>query len=155
MAGYLVSTQRLVAIAASYFDPTSAPTIYNYAAVLLTLTVAFLATSPRLDMPGKPLLALAIVVVPMGYEELGTIANIQWILPIGAFAILFMRHSRSAIVLLGETTFLALMAFSGPFSIFLTAMFLWRLVTIWNTPGRSRLIAFTLISQSNRPLLQR
>jgi hypothetical protein len=40
----------------------------------------------------------------MGSEELGTITNIQWILPFGAFAILFIRPSRSGIVLPKEAT---------------------------------------------------
>lgn len=145
MAGYFVTVQRLVALFANYLDPTIAPAIYNYAAIALTLAVVFLITSPRLDMPGKPLLALAVVVVPMGYEELGTITNIQWILPFGAFAILFMRPSRSAIVLPTEGAFLALMAVSGPFSIFFVPLFLWRVIALWNTPHRRRLIALTIV----------
>jgi hypothetical protein len=42
-------------------------------------------TSPRLDILCKPLLAISIVVVLMNYEELGTLTNIQWILPIGDY----------------------------------------------------------------------
>jgi hypothetical protein len=77
-------------------------------------------------MPAKPLLALAIVLVPMGYEELGTITNIQWILPIGAFALLFMRPSPLKAVLLIEAIFIAMMSVSGPFSIFLVPLSIWR-----------------------------
>jgi hypothetical protein len=128
LAGYLCTAQALVAYAASFFSPVHAAAIYCYTAIFFTLTVVWLVTSPRLDMPFKPLLAIAVVIVPMGYEELGTITNIQWILPIGAFALMFMEAARSRLVLLGEAAFVALTAFSGPFSIFLTPMYIWRLL---------------------------
>lgn len=138
VAGYLCTAQHLVALLASHFSPVIAPAFYNYAAVLLTLIVVWIITSPRLDMPYRPLLALAVVIVPMGQEELGTITNIQWILPIGAFTLLFMSVSRSQIVLVSETIFLGLTAVSGPFSIFLTPLFLWRLVSAPNPNERQR-----------------
>jgi hypothetical protein len=122
VAGYLVWIQSFVAAAASFFPPAAAPSIYNYTAVLLTLATVWLSTSPRLDMPYKPLIAVAIAIVPMGFEELGTITNIQWVLPIGAFALLFMRAARSRITLAIEMAFAAAMAFSGPFSIFLAPL---------------------------------
>jgi hypothetical protein len=126
LSGYLAVTQFLTAILTSYASPVFAASIYCYTAILLTLLVMWIVTSPRLDMPAKPLLALAIVVVPMGYEELGTITNIQWILPIGAFALLFMRPSPFKVLLLLEAIFIAMMSVSGPFSIFLVPLFVWR-----------------------------
>jgi len=143
MAGYLVFAQFLVANIASYFSPIVAPTIYNYTALLLTLTIVWLVTSPRLEMPNRPLLAIAVVIVPMGYEELGTITNIQWILPIGAFVLMFMRSSPSAIALAGEVALVAVTALSGPFSIFLTPLFFWRLITGRDAPDRRRLVVLT------------
>lgn len=143
MAGYLVVAQFLVAILTSYFNPLAAPAIYNYSAVVLTLLVVWLVTSPRLDLPNKPLLAIAVVIVPMGFEELGTITNIQWILPLGAFAILFMRRSPSVAALCGETLFIAVTSVSGPFSIFLTPLFLWRCVAARNANERRRLVLLT------------
>jgi hypothetical protein len=68
LAGYLCSLQRLVALVARLFSPTRGPAIYDYTAVFLTLLIIWLATSPRLDMP---LLGIAVVVVPRGYEVLG------------------------------------------------------------------------------------
>jgi hypothetical protein len=143
MVGYLTTIQIVVAMLASYFGVVAAPAIYNYTAILLTLTVVWLVISPRLDMPYKPLLALAVVIVPMGYEELGTLTNIQWILPIGAFAMLFMRAPASQVVLAGEAVFLFLIALSGPFSLFLTPLFLWRLFTASDAIERRRLIALS------------
>ena len=143
MAGYLVSVQYLTAVLASYFSPVAAPAIYNYSAVFLTLVVVWLLTSPRLMMPSKPLIALAVVIVPMGYEELGTITNIQWVLPIGAFALLFMPATNSSAVLAGEAAFVGLMSVSGPFSLFLTPLFLWQLISANSPIDRRRLLVLT------------
>jgi hypothetical protein len=145
LAGYLICAQFLVAVLASYVNPIAAPVIYNYTAVFLTLVVVWLITSPRLHMPAKPLLAIAVVVVPMGYEELGTITNIQWILPIGAFALLFMEPSKSLAVLVGEALLVALTSFSGPFSVFLTPLYAWQLMRAREAPQRRRLGLLTAI----------
>jgi hypothetical protein len=139
MAGYLVCAQFLTAVLASYFNPIWAPAIYNYTAIVLTLVVVWLITSPRLHMPAKPLLALAVVVVPMGYEELGTITNIQWVLPIGAFALLFMDVPKSPAIFVGEIILVTLTSFSGPFAIFLIPLYIWKLVTVRGAFERGRL----------------
>jgi hypothetical protein len=139
VAGYLLTIERLVALLTSPFSPAFAPTIYNYADLLLTLLVVWIITSPRLDMPFRPLLAVAVVIVPMGREVLGTLTNIQWILPLGAFALLFMSASQSRSVLVAESIFLGLTAVSGPFSIFLAPMFLWRSVCTLSATERRRL----------------
>lgn len=135
LAGYLTLTQGLVALAASYLSPVLAPAAYVYTSIALTLTVAWLATSPRLDLPYKPLLAIAIVIVPMGREELGSPCDIQWILPIGAFAMMFMRDARSLTVRAGEAIFAALVALTGPFSAFLAPLYL---VAAWQAAPAER-----------------
>jgi hypothetical protein len=145
VAGYLVSIQTFVAAAASFLPPVAAPFIYNYTAVLLTLVTVWLSTSPRFDMPYKPLIAVAIIVVPMGYEELGTITNIQWVLPIGAFALLFTSAAPSRVALLIEMAFTAAMAFSGPFSIFLAPLFAWQTAAAPDRVNRNRLLVLTMI----------
>jgi hypothetical protein len=145
VAGYLVSIQSFVAAVSSFFPPVATPFIYNYSAVLLTLATVWLATSPRFDMPYKPLIAVAIVIVPMGFEELGTITNIQWVLPIGAFTLLFMSAAPSRITLPIEMAFMAAVAFSGPFSIFLAPLFVWQTATAPDRISRKRLLALTIV----------
>jgi hypothetical protein len=146
VAGWLAGVQFFVACLASYFNPIYAPAIYNGSAIALTLLVVWMTTSPRLDMPYKPLLALALVVVPMAYEEVGTITNSQWILPIGAVALMFMRPAASPGILLLEVAFVSLTAFSGPFALFLTPMFLWRLLTAERGSSRRRFLILTTVS---------
>ncbi|WP_316189924.1 hypothetical protein [Bradyrhizobium sp. SZCCHNS1054] len=144
-AGYFILLQRLMAIGASVFPPSIAPTIMGYGAYALTLLVVWMATSPRFDVPFRPLIALAIVLVPMGYEILGSAANTQWIAPIGSFIILFLRPSSSKLVLLGESLFLAVIAFTGPCSLFLTPLCLVLAFFERDAATRNRLLAFAAI----------
>jgi hypothetical protein len=146
VVGYLCSAQSIVALLANLFNPAFAAAIYCYTAIFLTLTVVWLATSPRLDIPCKPLLALAVVVVPMGYEVLGTLDYIQWTLPLGVFALLFMHASRSTAVLAGEAALTGITSGTGPFSVYLAPLFLWQ--TVRASPGkdRRRMIVLTVIN---------
>jgi hypothetical protein len=142
-AGYFTVLQRLIAIVSTYFPPAFAPTIMNYGAFALTLFIVWLATSPRFDIPFKQLNALAIVVVPMGFEVLGTAANTQWIAPIGVFILLFLRPHGSRLVLLCEVAFVAVIAFTGPCAIFLTPLAAVLTLLETNRQARTRLLLLT------------
>jgi hypothetical protein len=143
--GYFTSLQRFIAVFGSYLPTLYVPAFYNAAAVAFTLLIVWLTTSPRFDMPMRPLLALAIVVVPTGYEVLGTMTNLQWVVPIGAFALLFTRPGNFA-TLAGEAVLVAFVAFTGPFSLFLTPIFAWRWFVIPGEPAAGhRMLLFTVI----------
>ena len=118
-AGYLTLFQWLVGNTSTYFPVSVAPTIFNAASIALTLVVVWLVTSPRLPLPAKPLLALAVVTVPAAYEELATLANSQWIFPIGAFSILLMAPSKNKFVSAAEIAFVSIFSLTGPFSLLL------------------------------------
>ena len=118
-AGYLTLFQWLVGNTSTYFPVSVAPTIFNAASIALTLVVVWLVTSPRLSLPAKPLLALAVVTVPAAYEELATLANSQWIFPIGAFSILLMAPSKNQFVSAAEIAFVSIFSLTGPFSLLL------------------------------------
>ena len=96
-----------------------APAIFTAVATALTLVVVWLVTSPRLPLPAKPLLALAVVTIPAGYELLGALGNSQWIFPIGAFSILLMSPSKNRFVSFGEAAFVSIFSITGPFSLLL------------------------------------
>jgi hypothetical protein len=118
-AGYMIVTSRLIAYFAGFFPIWLAPWLYNYMSLAITLAVVCLVMSPRLQVPYKPLLALAVVVVPAGYEVLMSLCNAQWITPIGVIAIFFMRPSGSHLVQALEYIFVALVGMTGPFAWFL------------------------------------
>ena len=136
IAGYFLFVQSGIGYLASFFNAVYVAAIFCYVAILVVALTVWIVTSPRLMIPYKPVLAMAIVLVPMGHEELGNTANTQWILPIGAFALLLMRPARSRIIWLGEALFIAVMSLSGPFSIFLAPLF--GVFWYFATPGRDR-----------------
>jgi hypothetical protein len=129
VAGYFTTMPWLVALGAKLFAPEWAPWIYNYAGAGIALLAVYLATSPRLDLPLKPLLALAIVTVPDGGEILGALANSMWLMPIVTFVILFMRPGSIAVTA-AEALFVALQALTGPFAPFFLPLFIIRLVMV-------------------------
>lgn len=118
-AGYLTLFQWLVGNVSTYFPVSMAPAIFTAVATALTLVVVWLVTSPRLPLPAKPLLALAVVAIPAGYELLGGLGNSQWIFPIGAFSILLMSPSKNRFFSCGEAAFVSIFSVTGPFSLLL------------------------------------
>ena len=144
MAGYLLVFMHLVTLAAELLPISAAPAFYFYSTVIVTLGIVWLVMSPRFDIPFQPLAALAIVTSYQGIYALGGVANLQWILPIGACAIIFMRPSRSKIAFVAELIFLGLMSLTGPFSVFLAPILL--LAAARSGPLRTnRQFAFLLV----------
>jgi hypothetical protein len=121
-AGYFVTLQRLIAFGTSHLSPSLAPAIYNYFAFAFTLVAVWLATSPRLALPFRPLIALAIVVVPAGYEILGSMGNTQWIVPIIVLLLFLMRPSKHRWVTIAEILACVLFSVTGPFAVFLVPL---------------------------------
>jgi hypothetical protein len=140
-AGYLFTIPRLVAFVAGAFPIWLAPWIYNYAALAAALLLVGLVTSPRSDMPYKPLLAAAIVVVPAGFEVLMNLVNSQWLYPIGVAVMLHMRAPETRLGAFAEYVFLALVGVTGPFSIFLCPIAL----ALYFAKRERRLMIFSVI----------
>lgn len=83
-AGYHHFFPRLTAWCASFIDPCLAPAFFVGFSLLATLGIIALIFSERLDLSGKPMLALAVVLVPHSGEIFLTPTNVQWL---GALAI--------------------------------------------------------------------
>src|SRR5882724_10575378 len=78
--GYLNFFPRLVAWIASHIaDVAWAPAIYNAAAFLGLMAVFVRLASPRLDLPQKPWLVLALFVVAQSGETHLILTHIPWI----------------------------------------------------------------------------
>jgi hypothetical protein len=145
LAGYLCTAQALVALVANCFNPEFAAAIYCYAAILITLGVVWLISSPRLDLPAKPLLAIAVVAGPPGFEVLGNLANSQWILAIGVFALLFMRPAATRKVIAAEAVLTGITAFTGPFAVYLTPLFVLRTYQAPRGLARNRMAVLAVL----------
>jgi hypothetical protein len=116
-SGYLHLIPRTVAWVSALLPYETLPAAYFAASVLLTLLTCWLVLSPRLHLPFKPLLAIAIVAVPHNGEVWGTITNIQWILPMGMLALVLLERDRKWLWI--EAIYLLAAGLSGPFCIFL------------------------------------
>jgi hypothetical protein len=119
LAGYQVLQSRIVAFFCELFPTSFAPAIHVYTAALVTLGTVYLATSPRFEIPFSPLCALAVVTNYQGNYVLGSVNNLQWVLPITACIIILMRPHGSRSVFIAEAVFLAVMSLSGPVSVFM------------------------------------
>jgi hypothetical protein len=131
VSGYLLTEGRVIAWLASFFPPITAPWIYAYTAHATLLFVAWLAMSPRLELPYKPILALALVCSPGATEVIGALINTQWTLSIGALLLMYFRPAQSPAIFVGECLLAVGVAIHGPFAIFLAPLYLARLAQVW------------------------
>ena len=124
--GYHHFLPRLIAWAAAHFDPALQPAIYVFSALVVTLIVVAQALSSRLDLPGKPLLALAVVLVPHTGEVLLTPTNLQWITALGLLLTVCTRDPATPAAWCSDLTVIFAFGFTGPFSLLLAPVFLLR-----------------------------
>lgn len=134
-AGYLHTVPRLIALAGNLVDPVFIPPLYVYGSLLVTLWVVARLFSPRLDLPNKPLLALAIVAVPTTGEVFLCPVNIQWILALSLVTTLFMRDPQTRFERAGDYLGLFLVGLTGPFGIVLLPFFLVRALVRRTSPS--------------------
>lgn len=139
--GYHNLVQRMTALAAGSFAPLHAPALYLTVAIALTALVLWLILSPRLPLPFKPFLALMVVLSPHGSEVYATLTNINWLLPLGALAIVMMPPDSRTAILAGELLYLLLACLSGPVVLLLLPAVLFQLWRSWPEPSsRNRLL---------------
>lgn len=135
-AGYLHFVPRLVAFfAESFFPYALVPAIYNYSSLIITLVVTLSIFSPRFQINNKPLVALAIVLVPHYSNEIFlNVTNLNWILAIMLIVVLFKKnpgHSYGNIIIqyVCDLTIIIFCGLSGPFIVFLMPFFGWKWFT--------------------------
>lgn len=145
--GYHHLVPRLVAFAASFLDPAYAPAIYCYTAITLTLATMLLVMSDRLELPFRPLMALAVVAVAHDGEVFANMANVQWILAIGLLVVVLLKPGRTRWSLLADCCYLVLAALTGPFIVVVVPLFV---VRCWRArrsrEESARLMALTLLA---------
>jgi hypothetical protein len=124
--GYLNSMQRIVAAAAQWADPAWAPAIFVAAAFLLTLYVAARTQSGRFPLTPHVGYALAVVLVPDTFEVLLLLNNIDRITAVGLLLVLISRDPRRWWQQAHDVTAVCLFGLTGPYSIVLAPLFLWR-----------------------------
>lgn len=127
-AGYLHTTQRIVAAATVQLDPAWAPACFVAAALGLTLYVAARTQSSRFPFRPHVAYALAVVLVPDTFEVLLFLVNIQWVLACGLLLLLISAEARSRLQHIHDAIAATLLGLTGPFSILFLPLFVWRAV---------------------------
>jgi hypothetical protein len=135
--GYLNIIPRLIAAAGSGLPALYAPALYLFASVVFTLASALAVFSPRLNLACRPLLALALVLVPHNGEVFLTITNIQWVLAPNLLLLLIARDPSNPRQWVFDLVALALLGLTGPFLMLWFPLFLMR---AWIKRSRASLI---------------
>jgi hypothetical protein len=123
---YFMLLPRVVALVASWLDPAAAPAIYAWASLVVALLVIARLFSPRLELPFKPALALAIAAVPYGAAVLLVNTNSQWYLSLLLVQQLLMAEATTRSQRIGDAAVVTVAGLTGPFSLVLLPCFVLR-----------------------------
>jgi len=116
--GYLHLLPRTIAGTAAHFDPFLQPIFFSAGAVAVLLVVILSCLSNRHDLPGKPLLALAVVLVPHSGEVFFNPTNAQWIAALALLLTLIKRDASTTFQWISDLGVLVFAGLSGPFVLF-------------------------------------
>ena len=125
--GYLHLLPRLTAwSAAQGLDPAWWPAWYNGIAFLVWCGVLARTLSPRLPLPHRPWLALAVIAGPQTGEILGTITNAQWVTALLLVQQALLRRPETTVQRAGDLLVVAAAGLTGPFAAALLPLFAWK-----------------------------
>ena len=125
--GYLHLLPRMIAWSASHVADVAAwPAIYNGLAFALNVAVFARLASARVELPHKPALMLAFVLVVGTGEVLINVTNLQWVTAFFLVLQLFTARPTNQAQRLGDLAILAVVGLNGPFAIVLLPLFAWR-----------------------------
>jgi len=154
--GYLHLLLRLVALLADSLDPLWVPAIYNYSAIFLNLAAIGLIFSPRVHLPAKPMLGLAVVLVPHTGEVYAHLTNMQWSLALILVLLLLSDDAHGFGQWLLNVSVVIIGGLTGPFLLFFAPLFIarawWRRTRaswiLLGLAGATALIQFVILFQN-------
>lgn len=144
-SGYYHLLPRIVALAASAFDPAWTPAIYFWSSIAITLAVAAALFAPRLELPYPPLFALGIVLVPHTGEVFHNLTNVQWITALVLVLLLIARDPHSSRQAAADVGLALVVGLTGIFSLLFAPLFLAR-AWIRRTPAAAVLALTVLLT---------
>lgn len=124
--GYLHLLQRLIAWSARLFDPLWWPTYYNGVAFTIWLAVAARCFSPRLPLPGRLWLALALVAVPHAGEVFFCVTNLQWVTALVLVQQVLIAPPVNGRQRAADLALVFVLVLTGPFGAAFWPLFVWR-----------------------------
>lgn len=125
--GYLHFLPRLAAWIASHtVDVAWWPAVYNWIAYATVVALFARLASPRVELPAKPGLMLAFVLVVGTGEPLINMTNLQWVTAFFLVLQLFTARPTRWTQRLGDLGLLVVIGLNGPFALVLAPLYLWR-----------------------------
>ncbi|TGO02555.1 hypothetical protein PN36_23055 [Candidatus Thiomargarita nelsonii] len=143
--GYLHLIPRLISYFSGFFPVTYAPALYNFSALVITLLVINYLFSSRIQLPFKPLLAIAVVLVPPDGDILMNITNIQWFLLLILILFIIQDKPNTRNQLLLDTLMITLIGLTGPFIILFLPLFIFRFIYICRSDYSVYLLSIALL----------
>lgn len=135
-AGYLHVVLRLLALTiGSITDLLYIPAVYNWTALLFTVLTGLFLLRSRVDVPYKPAIALALVLVPHPSEVYLTLTNLQWIFATALPFFLLQPPASTRPQRIVETIGVALFGMTGPFLLIFSPLLVYR---YWRDGWKSR-----------------
>ncbi len=126
-AGYLHFVPRLfAAIGDRFVSLGQIPLFYNLAALGCTLFAVWFILRSRLEVQYKPLIALAMVLVPHGFEVFVNLANVQWILAPLLVVLALQDNPQTRFSACIDVCVLVAVGLTGPFVLLLLPILLLR-----------------------------
>lgn len=124
-SGYLHLLPRLAALVASGFSSPRAPSLYlAFATAIVAWTAATTASAGHRHAWA---LAPVALLAPTDGEVFGTLTNVQWLVGPALALVIATATPPGRAARLNQLAFVALAAVTGPFSIFVAPVALWRL----------------------------
>ncbi len=125
--GYLHLLPRIIAWIASHTaDVAWWPAIYNSLAFAVHVALFARLASRRVELPAKPWLMLAFVLVVGSGEVLINVTNLQWVTAFYLLLQLFTARPTTTAQHLGDLAILLVVGLNGPFAILFAPLFAWR-----------------------------
>ncbi len=146
-AGYLHAYPRLVAAVTNTLPLLWTPTLYLAGACLAWIVSAMvIATSPAFVGIGSRLAAaVTLVAVPQGGEIFANLTNAQW--PMAAALALLMVEPAGARRLTWQAPFVVIAGLTGPFSLLIAPLCVWRTWRRRTLPAPEALLLLTALIQ--------
>jgi hypothetical protein len=137
-AGYFNAVPRLAAFLAALLPHRHAPALYNAAALIVLLALAWKLYSPRLGLRWPLPFALAVVLVPHpGGEVFVCLANVQWILALLLLTVLLQRSAETGLQAAGDIGIVLFSGLTGPFILLALPLLM---AKAWRSRSRSDLL---------------
>lgn len=145
--GYLHLLPRLVAwIAHLTADPACWPAIYNGLAFTISAALFARIAHPRVDLPAKPGLMLALVLVVGTGEVLINVTNLQWLTAFFLVLHVFTSPAPTLAAQIRDLTLLGIVGLNGPFAIVFAPLLGWRVWRAWPEKNPQRTFHFWAIA---------